>query len=164
MYSRDYNPTAAQIVQVHMVLAIVHYQTAAFDRFQNHGQIMTTTSQLYARSRTHYEYAMSLMYHLLDRPTLEDVQAIGLILQHKRSFPKPGTSWLLSRMAIALCVDLGLHRSPSKLPVDPRAPPPNSIEIELRKRVFWCILTLESSLASKLGRPMSIREGDYDVE
>lgn len=159
-----FTPTPAQTVQLHMVLAIVHYQTGAIDRLKNNGQIVSTTSQLYAQSRTHYHYAMTLVYHLINCAMLEDVQAIGLILQHKRAFPKPGNSWLMSRMALAMCLDLGLHRSPKKIPLDASKPQPNFIQLELRKRVFWCILTLETSLASKLGRPMSLREGDFDAE
>lgn len=147
-----------------MVFAIVHYQTGAIDRMKNHGQIVSTTSQLYARSRLHYHYAVSLTYHLVNSSTLEDVQAIGLILQHKRAFPKPGNSWLMARMAIAMSLDLGLHRSPNKFSAECGLPAPNPVEAEVRKRVFWCILTLETSLASKLGRPMSLREGDFDVE
>jgi len=68
----------------------------------------------------------------------------------------------LSRMAVSMCLELGLHRSSKKWSYDHTNT--NLIEIELRKRVFWCILTLEVSLASRLGRPMSIREGDFDVE
>lgn len=164
---------------LHMVFAIVHFQTAACDRMKNRGQVSQSSSDVMERSRRHYHYAISLLYNLLSGSSLEDLQAIGLILQHLRAFPvsclpsrfplsadgsgkKPGGSWLLSRVAVSMCLELGLHRSAKKWTHD-RAHP-NHIDIEIRKRVFWCILTLEVSLASRLGRPMSIREGDFDVE
>jgi hypothetical protein len=147
---------------LHMVFAIVHFQNAAHDRLKNRGQMSQASSEVMDRSRRHYHYAISLVYDLLSSSSLEDLQAIGLIVQHLRSFPKPGGSWLLSRIAVSMCLELGLHRSAKKWAYD-RANT-NFIEIELRKRVFWCILTLEVSLASRLGRPMSIRMGDFDVE
>jgi len=164
---------------LHMVFAIVHFQNAANDRMKNQGQVSQSSSEVMERSRRHYHYAISLLYDLLSGSSLEDLQAIGLILQHLRAFPvscpsfilpyslltsrqKPGGSWLLSRVAVSMCLELGLHRSAKKWSYD-RANP-NYIEIEIRKRVFWCILTLEVSLASRLGRPMSIRDGDFDVE
>ncbi|CUS13548.1 unnamed protein product, partial [Tuber aestivum] len=163
MYNdKAYEPSPAQIVMVHMVFAIVHFQNASRDRMKNRGHSTPASTEVMQRSRNHYHYALSFFYGLLSHSTLEDLQAIGLILQHLRAFPKPGGSWLLSRIAISLCFELGLHRSPKKW-VYPGSTQ-NTIEIELRKRIFWSILTLETSLSSRLGRPMSIRAVDYDVE
>ncbi|KAF8540519.1 fungal-specific transcription factor domain-containing protein [Trichophaea hybrida] len=159
---KTFEPTAAQTAMLHMVFAIVHFQNAVNDRMKNQGQVSQSSSEVMERSRRHYHYAISLLYNLLSGSSLEDLQAIGLILQHLRAFPKPGGSWLLSRVAVSMCLELGLHRSAKKWLYD-RANP-NYIEIEIRKRVFWCILTLEVSLASRLGRPMSVRDGDFDVE
>ncbi|KAL7268445.1 hypothetical protein RUND412_008932 [Rhizina undulata] len=163
MYSdKSHEPTAAQIAMVHMVFAIVHFQNATQDKMKNRGQISAASNDIMQRSRNHYHYALSFAYGLVNNGSLEDLQAIGLMLQHLRAFPKPGGSWLLSRLAISMCLELGLHRSAKKW-VYPGSTQ-NVIEIELRKRVFWCILTLETSLGSRLGRPMSIRDVDYDVE
>ncbi|KAI5813637.1 fungal-specific transcription factor domain-containing protein [Pyronema omphalodes] len=157
-----FQPTAAQTVMIHMVFAIVNFQIAASDRMKNNGKHTAQSAEINELSRRHYHYAISLIYHLLTDSSLEDLQAIGLILQHLRAFPKPGGSWLLSRMAVSMCLERGLHRSVKKWSYNRRDT--NHIEIELRKRVFWCIITLEVSLASRLGRPMSIRDGDFDVE
>lgn len=163
MYSdKSYVPSPAQTVMVHMVFAIVDFQNASQDRMINRGHNTATSSDVMQRSRMHYHYALSFFYGLLSSSGLEDLQAIGLILQHIRGFPKPGGSWLLSRIAINMCFELGLHRSPKKWQYSGTTS--NLIEVELRKRVFWSILTLEVSLSARLGRPMSIRETDYDVE
>lgn len=145
-----------------MVLAIVHWQTAANIRLRNGGHDNDETNDLFARSKNHYLYALSHFYELNSSCSVEDLQALGLILQHMRAFPKPGRSWLMARSAMAMCIELGLHRKSSNW--RPDGPEPNCIEIEMRKRIFWCILTLEVSLAGKLGRPMSLREGDWDVD
>lgn len=158
---KTYEPSPAQIVMVHMIFAIVDFQNASQDRMVNRGHNTTLSSETMQRSRMHYHYALSFFYGLLNTSGLEDLQAIGLILQHIRGFPKPGGSWLLSRIAISMCFELGLHRSPKKWAYSGST---NPIDIELRKRVFWSILTLEVSLSARLGRPMSIRETDFDVE
>lgn len=163
MYTdKSYVPSPAQTVMVHMVFAIVDFQNASRDRMINRGHNTASSSDVMQRSRMHYHYALSLFSGLLNNSGLEDLQAIGLILQHIRGFPKPGGSWLLSRIAINMCFELGLHRSPKKWQYSGSAT--NFIELELRKRVFWSILTLEVSLSARLGRPMSVREVDYDVE
>ncbi|KAH0613746.1 uncharacterized protein H6S33_005632 [Morchella sextelata] len=158
---KTYEPSPAQIVMVHMIFAIVDFQNASQDRMVNRGHNTTLSTETMQRSRMHYHYALSFFYGLLNTSGLEDLQAIGLILQHIRGFPKPGGSWLLSRIAISMCFELGLHRSPKKWAYSGST---NPIDIELRKRVFWSILTLEVSLSARLGRPMSIRETDFDVE
>lgn len=163
MYTdKSYVPSPAQTVMVHMVFAIVDFQNASRDRMINRGHNTASSSDVMQRSRMHYHYALSFFSGLLNNSGLEDLQAIGLILQHIRGFPKPGGSWLLSRIAINMCFELGLHRSPKKWQYSGSAT--NFIELELRKRVFWSILTLEVSLSARLGRPMSVREVDYDVE
>lgn len=163
MYTdKSYVPRPAHTVMVHMVFAIVDFQNASRDRMINRGHNTAASSDVMQRSRMNYHYALSFFYGLLSGSGLEDLQAIGLILQHLRGFPKPGGSWLLSRIAINMCFELGLHRSPKKWAYSGSAT--NFIEIEIRKRVFWSILSLEVSLSARLGRPMSIRETDYDVE
>lgn len=147
---------------MHMVLAIMQWQKAADDRLKNRGELTTNAHDLFRKSKDHYHYCLSHMYELNSSASLEDLQALALIVQHLRSFPKPGRSWLMARYVMSLCIELGLHRSISKW--NPGGEKPNAIELEMRKRVFWCVMTIESSLAAKLGRPISLREGDYDVE
>lgn len=159
---KGFVPSPAQTVMVHMVFAIVDFQNASRDRMINRGHNTAASSDVMQRSRMHYHYALSFFYGLLNNTGLEDLQAIGLILQHLRAFPKPGGSWILSRIAINLCFELGLHRSAKKWSYSGSVT--NFIEVELRKRVFWSILSLEVSLSARLGRPMCIRETDYDVE
>lgn len=72
---------------LHMVFAIVHFQNAASDRMKNRGQVSQSSRDVMESSRRHYHYAISLLYNLLSGSSLEDLQAIGLILQHLRAFP-----------------------------------------------------------------------------
>lgn len=38
------------------------------------------------------------------------------------------------------------------------------VEVECRKRTFWCAYNLDTYLSASLGRPRTFREGDIDQE
>ncbi|RPA87465.1 hypothetical protein BJ508DRAFT_60417 [Ascobolus immersus RN42] len=156
-------PSAAQTVMSHMMVAIMHYQVALRSRMNDTTKKGEEASkQGIARSHLHYHYSLSFMQQLLTNRRLEDLQAIAMILQHIRGFPKPGASWLLAKLSISMAVEQGLHRSQKEwLTPDSMA---NPIEVEMRKRVFWCILCMEAGLAAKLGRPLALRVNDFDAE
>lgn len=63
-------------------------------------------------------------------------------------------------MALRQCIELGYHRSPRKL----AATSLNPIQLELRKRVFWCAYDLDRSAAITFGRPFGIPDNEIDVE
>lgn len=145
-----------------MVLAIMQWQKASDDRLKNRGELTANAHNLFCKSKDNYHFSLSHIYELVASVTLEDLQALALIVQHMRAFPKPGRGWLMARYVMSLCIEVGLHRSINKW--NPGGEKPNYIDVEVRKRVFWCMMAMESSLAAKLGRPITLREGDYDAE
>ncbi|KAF8463140.1 fungal-specific transcription factor domain-containing protein [Kalaharituber pfeilii] len=153
---RDYRPTTGVLIQAHMMVAICYFQTGTRDRTAS-----TTTSKRMEKSFEHYHFSLTHFYSLLRSASIEDLQALCMIIQHIRSFPKPGASWFLARIVMSLAMELGLHRSSKKWHTHRRQ---NCIEDEMRKRVWWCIWTVETSLCAKLGRPMCLTEADYDIE
>lgn len=157
-----YQPSIATVVCIHMVLAIMQWQKATDNRLKNRGELTPSAHDLFRKSKDNYHFSLSHVYELIASVTLEDIQALALIVQHMRSFPKPGRAWLMARYVMSLCIEIGLHRSINKW--NPGGEKPNYIDLELRKRVFWCMLAIEASLAAKLGRPFSLREGDYDAD
>jgi hypothetical protein len=157
MYNdRDFRPTAAETVMVHMVFAIILFQYSV-----RNWQDVDQQAQLTAQSNMHYHYSLSMFYELMCSHTFKDVQALTLICSHLRNFPKPGASWMLTMTTMTLTIELGLHRSVKRWVPD-QAPSP--LEIEMRKRVFYSILGIHITLSGKLGRPMLLRPEDYDVE
>lgn len=94
--------------------------------------------------------------------TLADVQALTLIGTHLRNFPKPGACWMIVSIVLNMAVEIGLHRSTRRWAST--AQRPNALENEIRKRVFWALLTLLVSTSGHLGRPLALRSEDWDVE
>lgn len=153
----NFVPTVAEIVIVHMVFAVMFFQYAARN-WENADQ----RSELNHSSNLHYHYALGFFAQLVANLNLQKVQALAIICLHLRSFPKPGACWKMTAITLNLAIDLGLHRSAREW-VSPSSVT-GPLEAEMRKRVFWSILTIHISVSGKLGRPMALRSDDFDVE
>ncbi|KAI9648203.1 hypothetical protein NHQ30_002835 [Ciborinia camelliae] len=153
----NFRPTTAENVTVHMLFAIMFFQYATRNSEDTEQQ-----STLNSQSNMHYHYCLGMFYQLACSHTVQDVQALALICMHLRNFPKPGASWKLARMAMTLAIELGLHRSIKRWAPDSNTL--SELDIEMRRRTFWVILTVNVTLSGKLGRPMPLRNEDYDVE
>lgn len=97
---------------------------------------------------------------LLDKepgpPSLASIQArIGLCLYFLSTFRLNECRYTFS-FAFSVATALGIHRrlsSSSKV---------NVLEVECRKRSFWCLYILDGYLSVMLGRPRMIRDDDID--
>lgn len=65
----------------------------------------------------------------------------------------------LAGLALRQCIDLGYHRNTKHF-----APAADLLQIELRKRVFWCAYVVETQAAVMLGRPLGVPYQEVDVE
>lgn len=141
---------------VHMVFAIILFQYAVRNWDDTEQQ-----AHLNSQSNLHYHYSLGKSYELSRTHAFDDVQALTLICAHLRNFPKPGASWALTNIALAMAIQLGLHRS-AKHQLPDRSN--NYLEVEMRKRIFYSLLTIHATLAGKLGRPLFIHLDDFDIE
>ncbi|KAG9249253.1 fungal-specific transcription factor domain-containing protein [Calycina marina] len=152
----NFRPTYAQTVIVHMIFAIMFFQFAVRNEIDK-----ASKDNLTAQSNSHYHYSLSFFYQLASSHTVEDVQALTLICVHLRGFPKSGASWMLTQTTMALAVELGLHRSVKKWVSDAA---PSLLEVQMRQRIFWTLLSIHVTLSGKLNRPMILNLEDFDVE
>lgn len=139
---------------VHMMFAIIMFHYAARGDTQE-------AVELNMQSDLHYHYSLAKFHELSCSHTLQDVQATAMICSHLRNFPKPECSWMLSSHTMTLCKELGLHRKAEIAEPNKTLSP---YDIEIRKRVFWSVFTLNVGLSGKLGRPIPIRLDDFDIE
>ena len=150
-------PTSAEIVLVHIVLALMYFQVASRN-YEDEQQ----RCELHRRSDGHYHYALGFYPDLVAGRTLEDVQALAMICAQLRSFTKPGACWMVTSTTLNIAIELGLHRSAQCWPST--APRKNLLEVQMQKRVFWTIFLIHIYVSGKLGRPMALGECDFDVE
>lgn len=141
---------------VHTMFAIMHSQYAS--RAPQNAQHQ---AEMNHSSNFHYHYALGFFAQLLTSHTLADVQALTMLCLHIRNSPKPGACWMITSIVLDLAIELGLHRSAKRwAPSTTRS----TLEIEMRKRVFWSILVIHVIVAGNLGRPLALRSDDWDVE
>ena len=123
----------------------------------------TVAKEKMKESNHMFHYGLSLMCDLWLDMSLPSMQAMALLLLHARVLPKPGYTWHFSTHILNRAIDLGYHRSQSKVSIS-RHERDSPLALEMRKRVFWAVLGICVSTASKLGRPMPLRMEDIDVE
>lgn len=63
----------------------------------------------------------------------------------------------LGGLIVRMAFHMGLHRCPTRFPFF------TAEEASVRRRVFWCIYTLERLLCQSLGLPLDIQDDDLDV-
>ena len=148
----NFTPSAAEIVSIHMAIATLKYQIS----------VRNGEAAVLEESHRHYRYALSFFNRLLVSHTWQDVQALAMISHHLRNFPKPGAAWMMISVTFSVAIELGFHRSSKAWADTPTKMDP--MEIEMRKRVFWTLYALATSLSGKLGRPMPINGENIDTE
>lgn len=153
----SFEPSPAEEVTVHCVLAIMLWQFVVRN-WENPVQ----QTEFNIRSNLHYHYALGFFRQLMASHTLQDVQAMAMLCIHLRALPKPGACWMMASTTLNLAIELGLHRSMRSWA--PASRKISVLEMELRKRIFWSVLVIHIIISGKLGRPMALREEDYDVE
>ena len=72
--------------------------------------------------------------------------------------PGKGSIWFLVGLATRTCIDLGYYDE-SNIRVDSM----NALELDMRRRVFWCTYEMDRLLSQLLGRPPAIPDGFINV-
>ncbi|KAI0460320.1 fungal-specific transcription factor domain-containing protein [Xylaria acuta] len=104
-------------------------------------------------------YYMTALQHLFtarESKTTQNVEAmLLLVLYHVRS--SSYGIWYMIGLAMRTCIDLGLHTKRHEGTLD-------RYTIQMRRRLFWSVYSLERTIAICLGRPLSIPDRQIDVD
>ncbi|KAI0416201.1 fungal-specific transcription factor domain-containing protein [Xylaria grammica] len=104
-------------------------------------------------------YYMTALQHLFtarESKTTQNVEAmLLLVLYHIRS--SSYGIWYMIGLAMRTCIDLGLHTKRHEGNLD-------RYTIQMRRRLFWSVYSLERTIAICLGRPLSIPDRQIDVD
>lgn len=104
------------------------------------------------------EEAMSASQHALYRPaSIQSTQAALSTQLFLISMLRLNSASRLGGLIVRMAFHLGLHRCPARFPFFLQA------EAQMRRRIFWCIYSLERFLCQSLGLPLDIRDDDVDV-
>ncbi|RDW61670.1 hypothetical protein BP5796_11562 [Coleophoma crateriformis] len=122
------------------------------------------TLQIRSRKYTHnpkafFNSAISISNHVFDSISLPVLQAVLLTIVHSLIDPDGCDAWTLTHIAMAHAVDLGIHREVSRS--SDRFSPTS---IEIRRRVFYCVYSLDCSISTIQGRPLGLGDDTFDVQ
>ncbi|KAG6038074.1 hypothetical protein E4U41_004608 [Claviceps citrina] len=148
-----FKPSVSELVLVHMVFSIILFQFGV-----RNSQTLEQRNDYHDLSNRHYHFALSKMYDIFSSSSFEALQGLVLIASHTRSFPKPGSGSIVASMALHRALELNLHRKAKN------SCETTNLSNELRKRAFWCILTVVVAINGKRGYPIPISVHDFDVD
>lgn len=115
----------------------------------------------------YFAQTMSLPRPMFSCPTIHDVQycVVSVYFRLRVTFPftyhpqlyisfcvgtsTPHANWTMLGIGVRYAIELGYHRRHHGNP---------TIESELRKRAFWCLVYLDRGISLYFGRPCSIRD------
>ncbi|EAW10684.1 putative C6 transcription factor [Aspergillus clavatus NRRL 1] len=101
---------------------------------------------------SYYLAALPYLEASLRRMDLRALQCLVLIAQYSLLTPTRTAAYWVVGMAVKLCQDLGLTDE-ATIAKSPSGGPLNPLEIDMRRRLFWIVTSMELGLSHSLGRP-----------
>ncbi|ETS83405.1 hypothetical protein PFICI_05281 [Pestalotiopsis fici W106-1] len=106
---------------------------------------------------SYYMTALQHTFAARESRTTQNIEAMTLlVIYHLRSLSSFGI-WYMIGLAMRTGIDLGLHRKQSETHFD-------HATVQMRRRLFWSVYSLERTIAISMGRPFSIPDRVIDVE
>lgn len=121
-------------------------------------------------AEVHYNRALTRLVNVLGQGGITALQALLLICQYRMGTTSHDTStnvWHLIGVAARTCFELGLHKSSTY--TLPRDGDETEIEarqedLEIKRRCFWSVVSMDRIASMILGRPLAIQLDDIDAE
>ncbi|KAH8682122.1 fungal-specific transcription factor domain-containing protein [Xylariales sp. PMI_506] len=104
-----------------------------------------------------YSAAVKELPSMLHAPNLQSVCAFMLLALYSHNTNDLKASWTYHGVACRLAVSLGMHRENAGDGL-------NTLDIQIRKRVWWTLYDYEQHLCSLLGRPSALESVEIDVD
>ncbi len=101
---------------------------------------------------SYYLAALPYLVLAMKPMDLRTLQCFALIAQYSLVTPTRTASYWIVGLASRLCQELDITKE-STIGVTSGRPPFNALEIDMRRRLFWIITSMEMGLAHSLGRP-----------
>ncbi|KAL8691978.1 MAG: hypothetical protein Q9218_002902 [Villophora microphyllina] len=105
---------------------------------------------------SYYLAAMPYLEKAIQRKDVGTLQCLALIAQYSIITPTRAASYWVVGLASKLCQELGLTEEATIERPDRTGRAPDALEIDMRRRLFWIIFSMETGLAHSLGRPSAI--------
>ncbi|KAF2204024.1 hypothetical protein GQ43DRAFT_365482 [Delitschia confertaspora ATCC 74209] len=114
---------------------------------------------------SYYLAALKFLEGAIKPMNLKTLQCFALIAGYSLLTPTRTAVYYIIGLGVRLCQALGLHEEKT-ITRGPGGVPADVLEVDMRRRLFWCLLTMDLGLAHSLGRPgiFAARCEHIDVE
>lgn len=102
---------------------------------------------------SYYLAALPFLEKAIKPMNLGTLQCFALIAQYSMLTPTRTAAYWVVGLAAKLCQEMGITEESSIAPVHNYKPRYDALEIDMRRRLFWIIMSMEFGLAHSLGRP-----------
>ena len=103
----------------------------------------------------YYLAALPFLQESLRRMSIESLQCLALINQYSLVTPTGTASYWVVGCAVKLAQELRILEE-ATITKSPIGEPLNCLEVDMRRRLAWIVISMEFSLAHNLGRPSAI--------
>jgi len=107
---------------------------------------------------SYYLAAFKYMEAVVRPMDLRTLQCFALIAEYSLLTPTRTAIYYIVGIAVRLAQALGIHEEKT-ITRGKDGKQANFLEIDMRRRVFWCILVMECGLSHALGRPVTLAMG-----
>lgn len=104
---------------------------------------------------SYYLAALPYLAPAMKPMNLGTLQCFALIAQYSLVTPTRTASYWVVGLATRLCQELGISEE-ATIGLGSGRQPFNALEIDMRRRLFWIITSMEMGLAHSLGRPSAL--------
>ena len=104
---------------------------------------------------SYYLAALPFLEDAIKTKDLKTLQCYALIAQYSLVTPTRTAAFWVVGLAARLCQELGITEEATIAPSYDNKPRFNALEVDMRRRLFWIIMSMEFGLAHSLGRPSS---------
>ncbi|KIW18377.1 hypothetical protein PV08_02665 [Exophiala spinifera] len=101
---------------------------------------------------SYYLAALPYLTGAVQKKDLSTLQCFALIAQYSLLTPTRTAAYWVVGIAAKLCQELGLCEEET-IHKPPSGARPNALEVDMRRRLFWIITSMEYGLSHSLGRP-----------
>lgn len=106
----------------------------------------------------HIDSALQHLEDVLLPQNIRSVQFLLFLILYSLRRQQVTNAWTYADLAMRRCEELGLHRR-----ADPNVQI-SPLNIEMRKRVFWTVYTLDRHICAVLGKTPGVADGVIDIE
>ncbi|KAF4963068.1 hypothetical protein FSARC_8870, partial [Fusarium sarcochroum] len=143
LYSTIDNPIDARSDDLAFCFSIYFAATVSLEEPNNQPLLQPSKNAQLRLYKTGLEQAFA-HGDFINRPTLTGLRALAIYLSAIRVQNRGRATWILNGLAIRIAQSLGLHRDGEQLGLSP-------FESELRRRLWWHIITKDSRAGEDYG-------------